>query len=130
MNEILTDIVEGRAEQESLELLEELAYVTREASLCGLGKTAPNPVLSTLKYFRGEYEAHVVEKQCPAGVCTALITYLIDAEACTGCGACAKVCPHQAIEGEKKKPHKIDPDLCSRCGSCVEVCRFEAIRIE
>ena len=130
MNEILTDIVEGRAEQESLELLEELAYVTKEASLCGLGKTAPNPVLSTLKYFRGEYEAHVVEKKCPAGVCTALITYFIDAEACTGCGACAKVCPHQAIEGEEKKPHKIDSDLCSRCGSCVEVCRFEAIRIE
>jgi len=130
MSEILTDIVEGRAEQESLELLEELAYVTKEASLCGLGKTAPNPVLSTLKYFRSEYEAHVVEKQCPAGVCTALITYFTDTEACTGCGACAKICPHQAIQGEKKKPHKIDPDLCSRCGSCVEVCRFDAIKVK
>lgn len=130
MNQILVDIVEGKAEPESLELLEELAWVVKESSLCGLGKTAPNPVLSTLKYFRGEYEAHVVEKKCPAGVCTALITYFIDTEACTGCGACAKVCPHQAIEGEEKKPHKINVELCTKCGSCMEVCRFEAIRIE
>jgi len=130
MNQILVDIVEGRAEPEGLELLNELAWVVKESSLCGLGKTAPNPVLSTLKYFRGEYEAHVVEKKCPAGVCTALITYLIDPEVCTACGACAKVCPHQAIEGEKKKPHKIDVELCTKCGSCMEVCRFGAIRIE
>lgn len=130
MYEILTDIVEGRADEESLELLEQLAFVVKESSLCGLGKTASNPVLSTLKYFRSEYEAHVEDKKCPAGVCTALITYFIDPEACTGCGACAKVCPHQAIEGEKKKPHKIDPDLCTRCGSCVEACKFDAIKVK
>jgi NADH-quinone oxidoreductase subunit F len=140
MHEILTDIVEGRADQalEKLEqrengcidLLEELAWVVKESSLCGLGKTAPNPVLSTLKYFRSEYEAHVEEKKCPAGVCTALITYFIDPEACEGCGACARNCPHQAIEGERKEPHRINPDLCTRCGSCVEVCRFDAIKVE
>jgi NADH:ubiquinone oxidoreductase subunit F (NADH-binding)/(2Fe-2S) ferredoxin len=130
MYEILTDIVEGRADGGSIELLEELALVVKDASLCGLGKTAPNPVLSTLKYFRSEYEAHVEERKCPAGVCTALITYVIDPEICTGCGACAKNCPHQAIEGERKEPHRIDPCLCTRCGSCMEVCRFDAIKVE
>ncbi|MFC1717650.1 NADH-ubiquinone oxidoreductase-F iron-sulfur binding region domain-containing protein [Candidatus Poribacteria bacterium] len=128
--QVLTDIVEGRGNGESLDTLEELAWVVKEASLCGLGKSAPNPVLSTLKYFRGEYEAHVGQKKCPAGVCTALITYLIDPEACTGCHACFNVCPHEAIEGERKEPHKIDPDICTRCGSCIEVCKFEAIVIE
>ena len=130
MYEILTDIVEGRADGGSIELLEELAWVVKESSLCGLGKTAPNPVLSTLKHFRSEYEAHVEEKKCPAGVCTALITYLIDPEICTGCGTCARNCPHEAIEGEKKEPHRINPDICTRCGSCMEVCRFDAIRVE
>jgi len=128
--EVLTDIVEGRADGGSIELLEELAWVVKEASLCGLGKSAPNPVLSTLKYFRSEYEAHVEEKKCPAGVCTALITYFIDPEICTGCGACAKNCPHEAIEGQKREPHRIDPDICTRCGSCMEVCKFEAIGVE
>lgn len=130
MNQILTDIVEGRAEPESLELLEELALVIKEASLCGLGKTAPNPVLSTLKYFRDEYEAHVLEKRCPAGVCTELITYSIDPEVCTGCGACAKICPHEAIEGEKKEPHKIDVELCTKCGSCMQACNFGAVKVK
>ncbi len=130
MYQMLTDIVEGRAEEGHLELLEELAWVVKESSLCGLGKSAPNPVLSTLQYFRSEYEAHVEQKRCPAGVCTALITYFIDSEACTGCGACAKTCPHEAIQGERKKPHKIDPGLCTRCGSCMEACKFEAIGIE
>ena len=130
MHEILTDIVEGRADEESIETLDELAWVVKEASLCGLGKSAPNPVLSTLKYFRSEYEAHVERKKCPAGVCTALITYLIDPEVCTGCGACVKNCPHQAIEGKRKEPHMINPDLCTRCGSCMEVCRFNAIKVE
>ncbi len=130
MYEILTDIVEGRANGESLETLEELAWVVKESSLCGLGKSAPNPVLSTLKHFRSEYEAHIEEKKCPAGVCTALITYFIDPEACTGCGACASICPHQAIEGEKKEPHKIDPELCTRCGSCMDVCKFGAVQVK
>jgi NADH-quinone oxidoreductase subunit F len=130
MHQILTDIVEGRGHSESLEALEELAWVVKESSLCGLGKSAPNPVLSTLEYFRSEYEAHVEQKKCPAGVCTALITYFIDPETCTGCYACFSVCPHQAIEGERKEQHKIDPDICTRCGSCMEVCKFGAIEVE
>jgi len=129
MHQILTDIVEGRGNIESLEILEELGFVMKECSLCGLGKSAPNPVLSTLRYFRDEYEAHVEQKKCPAGVCTALITYSIDPETCTGCHACFNVCPHQAIEGERKEPHKIDPDICTRCGSCIEVCKFGAIEV-
>lgn len=130
MHQILTDVVEGRGSMESLEVLEELAWVVKESSLCGLGKSAPNPVLSTLKYFSGEYEAHVEQKKCPAGVCTALITYSIDPETCTGCHACFNICPHEAIEGERKEPHKIDPDICTRCGSCIEVCKFEAIEVK
>ncbi len=129
MYEIVTDIVEGKANGESIELLEELAEVVKEASLCALGKTAPNSVLSTLRYFRGEYEAHVKEKKCPAGVCTALISYNINEEVCTGCGACIKVCPHEAISGEKKKPHRINQDMCTKCGSCINVCKFGAIEV-
>jgi len=129
MHQILTDVVEGRGSMESLEVLEELAWVVKESSLCGLGKSAPNPVLSTLRYFRDEYEAHIEQKKCPAGVCTALITYSIDPETCTGCHACFNVCPHEAIEGERKEPHKIDPDICTRCGSCIEVCKFDAIEV-
>ncbi len=127
MHEIVTGIVEGRANGESIELLEELSEVVRDASLCALGKTAPNPVLSTLKYFRAEYEAHVKKKKCPAGVCTALISYHINEEVCTGCGACLKVCSHKAIRGKKKKPHRINQDLCTKCGSCINVCKFDAI---
>ena len=129
MHEIVTDIVEGKANGESIELLEELAEVVKEASLCALGKTAPNSVLSTLRYFRAEYEAHVQEKKCPAGVCTALISYDINEELCTGCGACIKVCPHEAISGEKKKPHRINQDMCTKCGSCINVCKFAAIEV-
>lgn len=128
--QILTDIVEGRGNRESIEVLEELGYVIKECSLCGLGKSAPNPVLSTLKYFRSEYEAHVEQKKCPAGVCTALITYFINPEVCTGCHACFNVCPHKAIKGERKKAHEIDPEICTRCGSCIEVCKFGAIEID
>jgi NADH:ubiquinone oxidoreductase subunit F (NADH-binding)/(2Fe-2S) ferredoxin/NAD-dependent dihydropyrimidine dehydrogenase PreA subunit len=129
MYELLTDMVEGRGNMESIEVLEQLGLVMKDASLCGLGKSAPNPVLSTLQYFRSEYEAHAEQKKCPAGVCTTLITYFIDQEKCTGCHACFNVCPHKAITGERKKTHKIDPDICTRCGSCVDVCKFEAIGI-
>jgi len=127
MLELLTGISEGRAGIEDLELLEELALTVQDGSLCGLGKTAPNPVLTTLKYFRDEYEAHVIYKKCPAGVCSALKDYFIDMEKCKGCGLCTKVCPAGAISGVKKEAHSIDLDKCLKCGSCMEKCKFEAI---
>ncbi len=130
MHETLTDIVEGRGNGESLELLEELAEVVGEASLCGLGKTASNPVRSTLKYYRSEYRAHVQDKKCPAGVCTTLISYSVDPELCAGCGACFKICPHQAIKGEKEKPHRIIQELCTKCGSCINVCKYDAVKVQ
>jgi NADH:ubiquinone oxidoreductase subunit F (NADH-binding)/(2Fe-2S) ferredoxin/NAD-dependent dihydropyrimidine dehydrogenase PreA subunit len=129
MDEILTDIIEGNGTNGSIDLLEELAFVMKDASLCGLGKTAPNSVVSTLEYFRDEYIAHVRDKKCPAGVCTALITYSINAETCTGCGACKKNCPYDAIEGVRKKPHRIIDDLCKKCGTCMEVCKFGAVEV-
>jgi len=127
MLEIITDITAGEGEEEDLGLLQELAETVKEFSLCGLGKTAPNTVLSTLKHFREEYEAHVLDKQCPAGVCKDLIQYSILEDKCTGCGACLKLCPEQAIRGEPKKPHKIDQDKCIKCGTCRDACPFEAI---
>jgi len=129
MDEILTDITEGHGKMGSIDLLEELALVMTDASLCGLGKTAPNSVLSTLRYFRDEYIAHVEEKKCPAGVCTSLITYTINEEACTGCGACKKNCPYEAIEGERKKKHRIIAEKCQKCGICYEVCKFDAVEV-
>lgn len=129
MDEILTDITEGNGKMGSIDLLEELALVMTDASLCGLGKTAPNSVLSTLRYFRDEYIAHVVDKKCPAGVCTALITYSINEENCTGCGACKKNCPYEAIEGERRKKHHIIPELCQKCGICYDVCKFDAVEV-
>jgi NADH-quinone oxidoreductase subunit F len=108
-------------------LLEELGKVIKDASLCGLGQTAPNPVLSTLRYFRDEYIAHIEEKRCPALVCKAFIHYMIDNEQCTGCGVCKRNCPEHAIEGERKGPHSIAQDKCVKCGICYDVCKFDAV---
>ena len=127
MLDILTDIMEGRGKEEDIELMEELGGVIKEASLCALGGTAPNPVLSTIRYFRDEYEAHIREKRCPAGVCKALITFTIDEEKCTGCRVCARECPQGAISGEKKKLHTIDQERCIKCGLCSDLCKFEAV---
>jgi len=129
MLDILTRIVEGKGRDSDIELLEELGVVLKEASLCGLGKTAANPVLSTIRYFRDEYEAHIKDKRCPAGVCRALITFTIDEEKCRGCGACAKACPQNAITGAKKQPHRINTDKCIKCGICRTVCKFDAIKV-
>jgi len=127
MGEILTDITEGRGRIEDLDLIQDLSEVLKDASLCGLGQTAPNPVMSTLKYFRDEYEAHIKDHKCPAGVCTELITYSIDASNCTGCGLCLKKCPAEAITGETKQPHVLDTGKCIKCGICYDVCKFDAV---
>jgi len=129
MLEIITDITEGRGRPEQLDLLEELANTVSQTAMCGLGKTAPNPVVSTLRHFRWEYEAHIKEKRCPAGVCKALITYWIDPDKCTGCGVCLQACAHQAITGAKKEPHVIDVQRCQKCGICRSECRFDAIQV-
>jgi len=130
MGAILDEITEGKGNSESLSLLEELAEVVADASLCGLGKTAPNPVLSALRYFRSEFEDHILRQKCPAAVCVPLIRYSIAETDCTGCGACKKVCPSQAISGEKKKSHRILAELCSKCGSCKDICPVGAVRVQ
>ncbi len=130
MNEILHDICEGKGKKGDVELLESMSQGIVDGALCALGSTAANPVLSTLKYFRNEYVAHVRDKKCPAGVCRALISFKINAKKCTGCGVCAKKCPTVCITGQKKKPHVIDQKICIRCGVCKESCKFEAISIE
>jgi len=127
MYEILEKITSGRGTMEDLLKLEELAYSIKDSALCGLGQTAPNPVLSTLRYFREEYEAHVKEKRCPAGACKALLSIVIDKEKCRGCGICAKHCPVSAISGQVKKPYEIDQAKCIKCGVCIEKCPFKAI---
>ncbi|HQI71084.1 MAG TPA: NADH-ubiquinone oxidoreductase-F iron-sulfur binding region domain-containing protein, partial [Bacteroidales bacterium] len=129
MLEILTRITQGKGREGDIEKLEELAYQIKDNSLCGLGQTAPNPVLSTLKYFRNEYEAHIRDKKCPAKVCKQLLTYTINPEKCTGCTVCAKKCPVAAIDGEKKLPHIIRQDDCIRCGDCYSRCKFDAISV-
>jgi len=129
MLEMVTDITDGRGRPEQLDLLEELADTVSQTALCGLGKTAPNPVLSTLRYFRPEYEAHIREKKCYAGVCKALITYSIDPDKCNGCGVCLRGCVYGAITGSKKQAHVIDAQLCQKCGICRSECKFDAIQV-
>jgi NADH:ubiquinone oxidoreductase subunit F (NADH-binding)/(2Fe-2S) ferredoxin/Pyruvate/2-oxoacid:ferredoxin oxidoreductase delta subunit len=130
MGQILDNITEGKGDEESLVLLEELAEVVADTSICGLGKTAPNPVLSALRYFRPEFEDHILRKRCPAAVCTPLIQYSISEVDCIGCGACAKVCPTGAIQGEKKQRHFIIAEICSKCGSCKDVCKANAVMVQ
>lgn len=130
MLEILNRIVKGEGREGDIELLEELCYSIKDGALCGLGQTAPNPVLTTIKYFRNEYEAHINDKKCPAKSCPNLLEYKIDADKCRGCTLCAKKCPANAISGEVKSAHKIDRDKCIKCGSCVSVCRFGAVNVD
>jgi len=127
MMEILDKITTGRGEMSDLENLEGLAETIRDSSLCALGQTAPNPVLSTIRNFRNEYEAHIIDKKCPAGVCQALLSYLIVAEKCTGCTLCSRVCPVDAIKGTVREPHVIDQEKCIKCGACLTSCKFAAI---
>jgi NADH-quinone oxidoreductase subunit F len=127
MLEILDRITNGHGREGDIEKLEELAYQIKDNSLCGLGQTAPNPVLTTIKYFRDEYEAHITHKKCPAKVCRPLLTYTVDAEKCTGCTVCMKNCPVKAITGERKQVHVIDQSLCTKCGVCYSKCKFESI---
>jgi NADH-quinone oxidoreductase subunit F len=130
MYEVLDRITKGEGKEGDIELLEEIGWATTEASLCALGGTAANPVLSTIRYFRDEYEAHIRDKRCPAGVCPDLITYTIDADACIACGKCKKECPTKAITGEKKVPHEIIQAKCIKCGTCKEVCPVDAVKVE
>jgi NADH:ubiquinone oxidoreductase subunit F (NADH-binding) len=130
MKGILEDICSGNGQEGDIELLKDMSDAIIDASLCALGGSAPSPVLSTLRYFQEEYEAHIKEKKCPAGVCKELIKFRIVEEQCNGCGKCRKVCPKRAIAGAKKEPHKVDQSLCIRCRACYEVCTFNAIIIE
>jgi NADH:ubiquinone oxidoreductase subunit F (NADH-binding)/Pyruvate/2-oxoacid:ferredoxin oxidoreductase delta subunit len=130
MWEIVRDITEGKGKEGDIELLEELAQAVKDASMCGLGQTAANPVLSTLRYFKDEFEAHIKEKRCPAGVCLSLIRYYVLPDKCTGCLACKKSCPTDAIQGVLKGVHIIDHAKCIKCGACLEACKFEAVETQ
>jgi NADH-quinone oxidoreductase subunit F len=130
MQEILSRIADGEGKDGDVELLLELCAAIKDGALCGLGQTAPNPVLTTIKYFRDEYDAHISEKRCPAHSCTALLRYKIDADRCRGCTLCSKKCPVGAISGELKGAHKIDIEKCIKCGQCKSVCRFGAVFCE
>jgi ferredoxin len=124
---MLNAITKGEGTLEDLDKLEKLAQMVKEMSLCGLGQTAPNPVLTTLRYFRHEYEAHILEKRCPAKACVALIRYTINPERCRKCGICARNCPVGCISGDRNTPYVIDQDRCIKCGTCIEVCPFHAV---
>ena len=129
MRKILDRITSGKGKEEDLDTLEWMSQAIIDGSLCALGGSAPNPVMTTLRYFRDEYEAHIRYKKCPAGVCKALIKYSIDPEKCTGCHSCARICPVEAAKGTKKEVHTIDDELCIKCGACYEVCKFDAVKI-
>jgi len=130
MLDILTDICAGNGKDGDVELLEELGSMVQRFSLCGLGTSAPNPVLTTILYFRNEYESHIKDKKCPAGVCKPLFHYEIDEEACNGCTLCAKRCPEGAVTGEKKELHILEQEKCIKCGICYDVCVFDAILVK
>ena len=130
MLEILERICDGKGKEGDIELLEELAVDIKEGALCALGQTAPNPVLTTIKYFRGEYEGHINNKKCIAHKCKPLITYVIDSDKCTGCTLCSRKCPSGAISGALKNVHTINADKCIKCNKCAEVCRFGAVKID
>lgn len=127
MREILTRIVEGKGQEGDIERLENLGQVIKEASLCGLGGTAPNPVLTIIRYFQDEYRSHIIDKRCPAKVCKALIYYRVIPEKCTGCQRCVRECPVNAINGPRSQPHTLDPKKCIKCGACYEICKYDAI---
>jgi len=128
MLDILTNITEGKGQPGDIELLEKMSVLIKETALCALGNTAPNPILTTIKHFRDEYEAHINDKKCPARECKNLITFVIDKDNCTGCTVCAKNCPTSCISGERKQVHEIDQDKCIKCGMCFTVCNFDAVR--
>jgi NADH-quinone oxidoreductase subunit F len=129
MLKILTDICEGNGQESDLDLLTEIAHTVQQTSLCALGKTAPNPVMSTIKYFRDEYLEHIIDRRCRAGVCKALTEFYIDPDLCTGCGLCKKGCAPDAIIGTIKQLHVIDPKKCIQCGNCIDICKFKAVKV-
>ncbi|MBQ1545447.1 MAG: 4Fe-4S binding protein, partial [Clostridia bacterium] len=122
-------IVDGKGEEGDIEKLEELCIAIKDDALCGLGQTAPNPVLTTIRYFRNEFEAHIADKSCPAGECRELISYHIDPDKCRRCSACARQCPVNAIAGDRNTPYEINTDLCIKCGNCRTACKFDAVHV-
>ncbi|MCK5503792.1 MAG: 4Fe-4S binding protein, partial [Thermodesulfovibrionia bacterium] len=127
MLDMLSDITEGRGKEGDIDTLEELSRDIIDGSLCGLGQSAPNPVLTTIKYFRDEYESHITDNWCKVGICRKLSTFFINEEVCKGCGACMRACPSKAIVGEKKKPHRIIQEVCVQCKSCFDTCKFKSV---